>query len=181
MIRRYCKQYGEIILLLALIAACAFLVSVGLQIPVGRGKSPIVPSTWPVASLLLIAGSSLIILLLRFLRKSQPALEDKQKEDAQQSDTVPGEGAEDAAHPQRAFYTILFMVGYMALIPYAGFMVTTLAGMALYMLSVGVRRIYAIIIPLLLTALITGIFGIALKVPLPRGVSVFQSFSYMIY
>jgi hypothetical protein len=182
MFRRYCQQYGEVILLLVLIAICAFLIQVGLQIPVGRSKALITPSTWPVACLILIAGCALALLLLRFFRKNTPAQDDaKGTEDAGQIDAESGEVIGDAVHPRRAVYTILFMVGYMALIPVAGFILASVVGMGLYMLSLRVRYLYALLIPTLLTALLTGIFAIALQVPLPRGISVFQNFSQLFF
>jgi len=170
MLRRYRRQYGEIILLTAMIAACAFLIHVGLQIPVGRSKTLITPSTWPVACLLLIAGCSLALILLRLIQKSAPA------RDAAAS----GEETEER-HPRRALYTIVFIVGYMALVPYAGFVVTSIVSVGLFMFSLKVRRIYAVLIPVLLTALLTGIFAIALQVPLPRGMGLFQEFSQLFF
>jgi hypothetical protein len=180
MLRRYSQQYGEIVLLSALIAVCAFLIHVGLQIPAGRSKALITPSTWPVACLLLIAGCSLAFILLRLVRKSAPAQDDKRAEDARQG-AAAGEEIAEERHPLRALYTILFMVGYMAIVPYAGFVVTSIVGMGLFMFSLKVRRLYALLIPALLTALLAGVFIIALQVPLPRGTGFFQEFSQLFF
>lgn len=177
MIRRFSEKYGEAVLLLVLIVTAIYLITVGLEIPVGRGRSPVTPATWPVMSLGIIVGCSALLLIFRLINRNKNAAATK----ASAEDAI-GDPAEEAEeYPQRALYTIIFMVVYLVGIPYTGFLPVTLVALGLYMVSIGCARKYAVIIPLLMTALITVIFGIALKVPLPRGIGLFREFSMLFY
>jgi hypothetical protein len=53
--------------------------------------------------------------------------------------------------------------------------------MGLYLTALKVRALYSVLVPVFMTALITGIVGVALTVPLPRGIGVFRSFSQIFY
>ncbi len=177
MLRRITK-HGELILLLSLIAVTLYLITVGLKIPVGRSRAVITPSFWPVASLGIVVFCSAILLAIRFVRRNKNAQSDSAAAADADADGMPNE---EAKHPQRAVYTLLFMVVYLAVLPLTGFILTTLIVTAVYMLAIGASRRYAFIIPFGMTVLITAIFALALKVPLPRGVSLFREVSLLFY
>ncbi|MDR2893090.1 MAG: tripartite tricarboxylate transporter TctB family protein [Deltaproteobacteria bacterium] len=191
MLQRITK-HGEVIFLLVLLLGSAYLISIAMDIPVGRSKAIITPATWPILSLGMVAIFSALLLVLRIVRRDKQDAAKAIQAEATSKDAISEESAEvvtdaegmpteEATHPQRAFYTLGFLVVYMAALPYLGFVAVTLITMSVYMLSLGAKRIYAVLIPLCMTGLVVGIFGIALKVPLPRGISLFRELSQLFY
>jgi len=73
---------------------------------------------------------------------------------------------------------ILVLFLYMSLMGYVGFIISTLAFTLAAMLMLGNRnRVHLILTPLLTTALVFTIFTHAMFIPLPKGISIFRTFS----
>jgi len=73
---------------------------------------------------------------------------------------------------------ILVLFLYMFLMSYIGYIISTLAFTLAAMLMLGNRnKVHLILTPLLTTALVFIIFTHAMYVPLPKGISVFRTFS----
>ena len=177
MIRRFSEKYGETVLLLVLIAASLYLITVGLDIPVGRSRAIITPATWPVLSLGIIVGSAVLLLVFKAINRKRDELVAKAAEEEAVGDPT----EEEEAFPQRALYTIIFMVVYLGALPYVGFIPVTLVGMGCFMLSIRVSRLFSFIVPVAMIAIVVSVFGIALKVPLPRGIGIFRDFSMLFH
>lgn len=177
MLRRFSDKYGETVLLLTLIPISFYLISVGLEIPTGRSRASITPATWPILSLGMIVSSAVLLLIFKVLNRKRDKL--IAKDSAEEIIGDPKE--EEETYPERAFYTASFMIIYLLVLPYVGFIPVSLVAMGCYMISIGATRKFSIITPFVMTAIIIIVFGIALKVPLPRGVGVFKEFSMLFH
>ena len=177
MIRRFSEKYGETVLLLVLIVASLFLITVGLDIPTGRSRAIITPATWPLMSLGIIVGSAALLLLFKSINRKRDELVAK----ASEEDGVGDAAEEENIYPQRALYTILFMIVYLGALPYVGFIPITLVAMGCFMLSINVSRLFSLVIPVVMILIVVSVFGIGLKVPLPRGFGIFRDFSMLFY
>jgi len=77
---------------------------------------------------------------------------------------------------------ILVLFLYMFLISYIGYIMSTLAFTLAAMLMLGNRnKVHLILTPLLTTGLVFIIFTHAMYIPLPKGISVFRTFSQIFH
>jgi uncharacterized membrane protein (DUF485 family) len=78
--------------------------------------------------------------------------------------------------------SVVCFLAYMLLIPWIGFILSTLLFVPAFALGLGERRKSVLIIsPVLLTVVIVAVFARFITIPFPKGVGVFAAFSRLFY
>ncbi|MCU0559748.1 MAG: tripartite tricarboxylate transporter TctB family protein [Desulfobacterales bacterium] len=165
---------GEIVFFGASTAFFGFMLiqAIGLM---GQGRPGEIGSgLWPflalgasaVLSVVLLAGS------IQKYRRAAPAAE------------MPTPEALAEKRRQRltvALSAACFLV-YMIAVPWVGFILATFVFIPAFALALGERRKTVLLIaPVLLTAIIVGVFAKFITIPFPKGVGVFAEFSRLFY
>lgn len=174
------KKYKEPMFLLGIMAFAVFMLLEANNINVGRGRNPVGPIMWPrmvLGGMFLCSAILFVIDLLRIRRGVSLEVKKDDGESASTDDIA----TDKTMHPSRGLYTIIFLVAYLLLMPYVGFMVSTLALMFAYLLSLRIRAGQSALIAGISTAVITFLFPYVLSVPLPKGVGVFFELTKHIY
>ena len=76
---------------------------------------------------------------------------------------------------------VTFLI-YMVVIPWLGFIFSTLVYIPIFALALGERRKSVLLIsPFLLTGIIVAVFAKFITIPFPKGVGIFAEFSRLFY
>lgn len=164
---------GEIVFFGACSAFFGFMLiqAVGLM---GQGRAGEIGSgLWPFLALGASAALS-VVLLAASIQKSRRA--------------APAEAptAEARAERRRQRITVAlscacFLV-YMIAVPWVGFILATFLFIPAFALTLGERRKTVLLVaPVLLTAIIVGVFAKFITIPFPKGVGIFAEFSRLFY
>lgn len=164
---------GEIIFFGICVAFFGLMLiqAIGLM---GQGRPGEIGSgLWPLLALGASAVLS-VVLLVSSIQKSRRA--------------APAEAptAEALAEKRRQWVTVAlscacFLV-YMVAVPWVGFILATFLFIPAFALALGERRKMVLLVaPVLLTAIIVGVFAKFITIPFPKGVGVFADFSRLFY
>jgi len=132
---------------------------------------------WPV----LILGSALILSLVLFVTSIKRYLREKAQ------GTPEGSLTEEEILLRRSgrrkfFLSVLCLFLYIVIMPWVGFIISTLLFTLAFILALEERRRFVLIIgPLAVTALIVYVFGRFIGMPLPRGTETFAALSRIFY
>jgi putative tricarboxylic transport membrane protein len=165
---------GEIVFFGICVAFFGFMFYEALDLT-GRGRSGELGSSfWPLIALGLSAMLS-VILLISSVRKFR-----------REAGVFEGLTPEAVAERQRRRTTVILSVAcflaYMVVIPWMGFILSTLLYIPAFSLSLGERRKLVLLIsPFLLTAIIVAVFAKFITIPFPKGVGIFAEFSRLFY
>lgn len=97
-------------------------------------------------------------------------------------DTRPGGGAILPGDIRRCLLAIVILLGYLLVMPWAGFIATTPLFIIIFMLGLGERRVGLLgAAPVLITIGLFLFFIKFINIPLPRGRGIFLTFSRMLY
>lgn len=165
---------GEVIFSAVCIAFFGFMLFETFDL-LGKGRPGEVGSgLWPFIALAIATLLSILILIAN-IRKSNPA------GPAAQDLTV-----EAIAEKRRARITVTLSVvcflAYIIVTPGIGFIIATLLFILVFALILGERRRWVLVIaPVLMTAVIMGVFAKFITIPFPKGIGVFAEFSRLFY
>jgi putative tricarboxylic transport membrane protein len=165
---------GEIIFSALCIAFFGFMLFETFEL-LGQGRPGEVGSgLWPFMALAISTLLSVLILIAN-IRKSKAG----------------GPGAQELtaeaiAAKRRARITvtlsIVCFITYIIVTPWIGFIIATLLYILVFALVLGERRRWVLAIsPVLMTAVIMGVFAKFITIPFPKGVGVFAEFSRLFY
>jgi putative tricarboxylic transport membrane protein len=165
---------GEIIFSAVCIAFFGFMLFETFEL-LGQGRPGEVGSgLWPFMALAISTLLSVLILIAN-IRKSKAG----------------GPGAQELtaeaiAAKRRARITvtlsIVCFITYIIVTPWIGFIIATLLYILVFALVLGERRRWVLAIaPVLMTAVIMGVFAKFITIPFPKGVGVFAEFSRLFY
>ena len=165
---------GEIIFSAVCIAFFGFMLFETFEL-LGQGRPGEVGSgLWPFMALAISTLLSVLILIAN-IRKSKAG----------------GPGAQELtaeaiAAKRRARITvtlsIVCFITYIIVTPWIGFIIATLLYILVFALILGERRRWVLAIsPVLMTAVIMGVFAKFITIPFPKGVGVFAEFSRLFY
>jgi putative tricarboxylic transport membrane protein len=95
----------------------------------------------------------------------------------------PGEvGADRGSRRKKLAFTILFLLIYLVIMPWVGFILSTLIYVFAFVFALEERRKLVLAIsPVLVTAIMVAVFVKFLAIPLPKGVGVFADLSRLFY
>ena len=165
---------GEIVFFGCCVAFFGFMLVEALGL-MGEGRPGEIGSgTWPLLALGASTGLS-VLLLVASIKKSRRAAEPA---------AAPAPEARAEVRRQRitvALSSACFLA-YMIAVPYVGFILATFLFIPAFALALGERRKTVLLIaPVVLTAIIMGLFAKFITIPFPKGVGVFAVFSRLFY
>ena len=132
---------------------------------------------WPILTLSTATLLSIILLVSTLIKYL------KEKKKAPVEATISKEVLFDLKNRRKKFVlSVLLLLIYIMIMPWIGFVLSTLIYVLAFILALEERRKYVLIIsPILVTALIVTIFAKFIVIPFPRGVGIFAAFSRLIY
>ncbi len=132
---------------------------------------------WPILILSTATLLSIILLVSTLIKY----LNEKKKASGEAS--ISKEALIDLKSRRRKFVlSVILLLIYVIIMPWIGFVLSTLIYILAFILALEERRKYVLIIsPILVTALIVVIFAKFIVIPFPRGVGIFAAFSRLIY
>jgi hypothetical protein len=158
------------------LAVCIIFMAMTFTIsdPVSRGD--IGPKAWPrlLAGLMIVLSIFNIIITIKNSNKNN--VEGSQQENKDESeDNV-------LVYPQNLWISLLSLSIYAFAINYLGFVVSTSLFVITNMYIMGLKnKKNLVIISVFIVAMLVIIFPILLRVPLPRGISIFNDISRIFY
>jgi uncharacterized membrane protein (DUF485 family) len=172
---RVTMKKGEIIFSGVCVAFFGFMLFETLDL-LEKGRAGEMGSgLWPFLALSAATVLSLL-LMIASVKKARAA--------AREGNSQPT--AEDIAEKKRQRITVALSIvcflAYILLMPWIGFILATLLYVLAFALALGERRRWVLTLsPLLVTAVIMGVFAKFITIPFPKGVGIFADFSRLIY
>jgi putative tricarboxylic transport membrane protein len=167
----------EIIADVFIIAFFAFMLIHAMELRFVRRIGEMGSGFWPILALsasLLLSIILLISNLIRFQREKKQASEEV---------LISPEGKIDLKNRRKKFaLSVISLLGYIIIMPWIGFVLSTLIYVFAFILALGERRRFVLALsPFLVTALAVIVFAKFISMPLPKGVNIFAAFSRLIY
>lgn len=192
------KKYKEPLLLLGIMAFTVIMFIASGDIRMGRGRTPVGPATWPRFMLggMMLFSIILFVNDMRKLRKGESLEPEQAAEEYADTADLASEGVEslkhgeesmdgsgsDAEHyPHRALFTLIFLVGFLLLLPVTGFVFTTIVLLFSYLLSLKIKLKLSFLLATVSTFVLVYLFPHVLSVPLPRGIGAFREMTKVFY
>lgn len=165
---------GEILFFAVCVAFFGFMFYEGLDLT-GRGRSGEIGSgLWPLIAI----GASFLFSVALLIGSLQKARRDL----AVAEDETPEAIAEKKRQRVIVTLSVVCFLVYMVVIPWIGFILSTLLYIPAFALALGERRKWVLFIaPFLLTAIIVAVFAKFITIPFPKGVGIFAEFSRLFY
>jgi putative tricarboxylic transport membrane protein len=164
---------GEIVFFAICVAFFGFMFYEGLDLA-GQGRTGEIGSgLWP---LLAIGASALfsVALLISSVKKYRG--------EGTAEDRTPEAIAEQKRQRITVTLSVVTFLIYMVVIPWLGFILSTLVYIPIFALALGERRKSVLLIsPFLLTGIIIAVFAKFITIPFPKGVGIFAEFSRLFY
>ena len=164
---------GEIVFFAICVAFFGFMFYEGLDLA-GQGRTGEIGSgLWP---LLAIGASTLfsVALLISSVKKYRG--------EGTAEDRTPEAIAEQKRQRITVTLSVVTFLIYMVVIPWLGFIFSTLVYIPIFALALGERRKSVLLIsPFLLTGIIVAVFAKFITIPFPKGVGIFAEFSRLFY
>jgi putative tricarboxylic transport membrane protein len=166
---------GEIVLSAVCLAFFSFMFYEALELR-GVGRFGEVGSGfWPILSLGFASILSLLWLITNLRKYSKKKQETEKK-------PVSENAAEAWSRRKKVGSSLICLLFYIVLIPWIGFIPSTVLFILAFILALDERRKTVLIIsPLLITAVIIVVFAKFITIPLPKGVGIFAEFSRLLY
>jgi putative tricarboxylic transport membrane protein len=165
---------GEIVFFGVCVAFFGFMLYEALDLA-GRGRSGEMGSGfWPLIAL--GASTLLSVALLgasvQKFRREVGTLEDQSPEAV----------ADKKRQRTTVTLSVVCFLVYMVVVPWIGFILSTLLFIPAFALALGERRKWVLLVsPVLLTAIIVAVFAKFITIPFPKGVGIFAEFSRLFY
>ena len=164
---------GEIVFFAICVAFFGFMFYEGLDLA-GQGRvGEIGSGLWP---LIAIGASALfsVALLISSVRKYRG--------EGTAEDRTPEAIGEQKRQRITVTLSVVTFLIYMVVIPWLGFILSTLVYIPIFALALGERRKSVLLIsPFLLTGIIVAVFAKFITIPFPKGVGIFAEFSRLFY
>ena len=166
---------GEIVLSAVCLAFFSFMFYESLELR-GVGRFGEVGSGfWPLLSLGFATILSLVWLITNLRKYS------REKQEAEEK-PAPENAAEAWSRRKKVGSSLVCLFCYIVIIPWIGFLLSTMLFILTFILALDERRKTVLIIsPLLITAAIIVVFAKFITIPLPKGVGIFAEFSRLFY
>jgi putative tricarboxylic transport membrane protein len=167
----------EIVANVVFIAFFIFMLINSLKLHEIRRFGEVGSGFWPILILSTATLLSIILLVSTLIKY----LNEKKKASVEAS--ISKEALVDLKSRRRKFaFSVILLLIYVIIMPWIGFVLSTLIYVLAFILALEERRKYVLIIsPVLVTALIVIIFAKFIVIPFPRGVGIFAAFSRLIY
>jgi putative tricarboxylic transport membrane protein len=166
---------GEIVFSAACVAFFGFMLFDTLEL-IGKGRAGEMGSgLWPFLSL---SAATVLSLLLLIASVKKARADSRESASELTADAI----AEKKRQRITVALSIVCFLAYILLMPWIGFILATLLYVLAFALALGERRRWVLTLsPLLVTAVIMGVFAKFITIPFPKGVGIFADFSRLIY
>jgi putative tricarboxylic transport membrane protein len=166
---------GEIVFSGVCVAFFGFMLSQTFEL-MGQGRAGEVGSGfWPLLSLAAATALSAVWLIKNLAAYLRGKPRDTRAPSL--------EAIADARDRQRKVaLSVVCLLGYIVLMPWIGFILSTIFFILAFILALEERRMKVLVIsPVLITAAIIVVFAKFITMPLPKGVGIFAAFSRFFY
>jgi len=167
----------EIVANIVIIAFFIFMLINSFKLHAIRRFGEMGSGFWPMLTLSAATLLSIILLISTITKH----LKEKKKSSVEV--TISKEAFVDLKNRRKKFVlSVILLLIYIIIMPWIGFVLSTLIYVLAFPLALEERRKYVLIIsPILVTALLIIIFAKFIVIPFPRGVGIFAAFSRLIY
>jgi len=167
----------EIVANIVIIAFFIFMLINSFKLHAIRRFGEMGSGFWPMLTLSAATLLSIILLISTITKH----LKEKKKSSVEV--TISKEAFVDLKNRRKKFVlSVILLLIYIIVMPWIGFVLSTLIYVLAFILALEERRKYVLIIsPILVTALVITIFANFIAIPFPRGVGIFAAFSRLIY
>ena len=167
----------ELIFILILVVFFGFMLFQSLGLHGVRRFGEMGSGFWPILVLAMALILSGLLLGTSFYKYQEG------KRTPPSAPGAPGEGTMELKSGRKKFaLTVIFLLLYILVMPWAGFIASTGIYVFVFILALGERRKPVLAIsPILVTAMVVVVFVKFLSIPLPKGVGVFATLSRFFY
>jgi hypothetical protein len=168
---------NEIVATVIMIAFFGFMLIHAMELRFVRRFGEMGSGFWPIL-ILVVAIFLGILLLISHLITFQ-----REKKQVSEDVLISPEARIDLKNRRKKFLlSVLCLLGYILIMPWVGFVLSTLVYVFIFILALGERRRFVLALsPFLVTALTVIVFAKFISMPLPKGVNIFAAFSRLIY
>ena len=161
----------------AVIAFFAFMLVQAVELKFVRRIGDMGSGFWPI--LVLSFATFLSILVLIF--NTRTYLQEKKARTGEPIE--PAKSAQEIKERRmKLVLSVVCLLIYILIMPYIGFVLSTFFYVLAFILALGERRKWVLVIsPFLVTAMAVAVIGKFITMPLPRGVDAFAAFSRFFY
>jgi len=164
---------GEIVFFAVCVAFFGFMFYDGLDLTSHGRSGEIGSAFWPLIALGASALFS-VVLLISSVKKF--------RREGAAEDLAPEAVAEKKRQRITVTLSVVCFLAYLVLVPWIGFILSTLIYVPAFALALGERRKWVLLVsPFLLTAIIVAVFAKFITIPFPKGVGIFAEFSRLFY
>jgi putative tricarboxylic transport membrane protein len=168
---------NEIVATVVMIAFFGFMLINAMELRFVKRFGEMGSGFWPIL-ILTVAIFLSILLLISHLMTFQ-----SEKKQASEKPFDSPEARMDLKNRRGTFVlSVLCLLGFIIAMPWIGFVLSTFVYVFIFILALGERRKFVLVLsPFLVTALTVIVFAKFIAMPLPKGVNVFAAFSRLIY
>ncbi len=167
----------EIVVNIGMIAFFLFMLIQATELRFVRRFAEMGSGFWPILTLSFATLLS-VVLLISNLRKYI------QEKESHAGKRVISPEAKIALRSQRrkVALSVVCLLGYVVVMPYIGFILSTFLYVLAFILALGERRKLVLTLsPILVTVIAVIVFAKLIAMPLPKGIDIFATFSRLIY
>jgi putative tricarboxylic transport membrane protein len=167
----------ELVANVVIIAFFIFMLINAMELRFVRRFAEMGSGFWPI--LMLSAATVLsLVLLISNLRKYKI----EKKQGTSEISISPEAKFDLKERRKKLALSVICLLGYVVIMPWIGFVLSTLVYVLAFILALGERRKFVLALsPFLVTALAVVVFAKFIAMPLPKGVDIFAAFSRLIY
>jgi putative tricarboxylic transport membrane protein len=167
----------ELVANVGIIAFFSFMLIQATELKFVRRFGEMGSGFWPI--MILSAATFLSILVLIF--NTRKYLQEKKTHTGEPQ--APGRSEPEIKERRmKLVLSVVCLLIYILIMPYIGFVLSTILYVLVFILALGERRKWVLAIsPFLVTAMAVAVFGKFITMPLPRGVGAFTAFSRIFY
>jgi len=167
----------EIVVNIVMIAFFLFMLIQAMELRFVRRFAEMGSGFWPILTLFFAALLS-VVLLISNLRKY--ILE--KKSHAEKRVISPEVKIALRDRRRKVALSVVCLLGYIVVMPYIGFILSTFLYVLAFILALGERRKLVLTLsPILVTVIAVIVFAKFIAMPLPKGIDIFATFSRLIY
>ena len=167
----------ELVFILILVVFFVFMLFNSLDLREVRRFGEMGSGFWPILVLSMALLLSMVLLGVSYNQYK------KGKGKAPEGGEAPaGVGADRGRRRKKLALTILFLLIYLVIMPWVGFILSTVIYVFAFIFALEERRKLVLALsPVLVTAMMVAVFVKFLSIPLPKGVGVFADLSRLFY
>jgi hypothetical protein len=168
---------NETVATVVMIAFFVFMLINAMELRFVRRFGEMGSGFWPILILTVAIFLGIILLISNLITFKR-----EKKQPSEEVSILPEAGIDLKNRRKKFVLSVLCLLGYIIIMPWIGFVLSTLVYVFIFILALGERRRFVLALsPFLVTALTVIVFAKFISMPLPKGVNIFAAFSRLIY